>query len=161
MGETLKENGGTPFEGITLGQYQSSPLDMASILATLSNEGVYHRPHFVEKVETVDGDVLLDNSNIEGDQVVEPEVANGVIEAMGPIAAYSNGNSLAGGRASAAKTGTAQLGDTGMNKDAWMLGSTRSSPPPCGWAPWTTSHWSTSGAESCTAPACRRPSGRT
>lgn len=124
VGETLKENGGTPFEGITLGQYQSSPLDMASILATLSNEGVYHRPHFVEKVETVDGDVLLDNSNIEGDQVVEPEVANGVIEAMGPIAAYSNGNSLAGGRASAAKTGTAQLGDTGMNKDAWMLGST-------------------------------------
>lgn len=124
VGETLKENGGAPFEGITLGQYQSSPLDMASILATLSNEGMYYRPHFVQKVENADGDVLLDNSNPEGDQVIDEEVANGVVEAMGPIAAYSNGNSLAGGRPSAAKTGTSQLGDTGQNKDAWMIGST-------------------------------------
>lgn len=124
VGETLKENGGAPFEGITLGQYQSSPLDMASMLATLSNEGMYHRAHFVQKVETMDGDVLLDNTKPEGDQVISPEVANGVIEAMGPIAAYSNGNTLAGGRPSAAKTGTAQLGDSGANKDAWMIGST-------------------------------------
>jgi len=42
---------------------------------------------------------------------------------MGPIAGYSNNHDLAG-RQSAAKTGTAQLGDTGQNKDAWMIGST-------------------------------------
>ena len=124
VGKTLTENGGTPYEGITLGQYQSSPQDMASILATLSNKGMYYRPHFVQKVENSDGEVLLDNTNPEGDQVVPEEVANNVIAAMEPIAAYSNGNSLAGGRQSAAKTGTAQLGDTGQNKDAWMIGST-------------------------------------
>lgn len=45
---------------------------------------------------------------------------------MMPIAAYSNGHALAGGRPSAAKTGTAQLGDTGSNKDAWMVGYTPS-----------------------------------
>ncbi|HIW95414.1 MAG TPA: penicillin-binding protein [Candidatus Corynebacterium gallistercoris] len=124
IGETLSENGGAPFEGITLGMYQSRPLDMASALATLSNSGMYYRPHFVEKVENSDGEVLLDNSNLEGDQVVDEAVADAVIAAMQPIAMYSNGNGLAGGRPSAAKTGTAQLGDTGQNKDAWMIGST-------------------------------------
>ncbi len=49
---------------------------------------------------------------------------------MQPIAGYSNGHNLAGGRPSAAKTGTVQLGDTGAtkeaNKDAWMVGYTPS-----------------------------------
>ncbi|MGH3597917.1 MAG: penicillin-binding protein, partial [Mycobacterium sp.] len=43
-----------------------------------------------------------------------------------PIAAYSRGHSLAGGRPSAAKTGTTQLGDTDADKDAWMVGYTPS-----------------------------------
>ena len=45
---------------------------------------------------------------------------------MRPIAGYSRGRNLAGGRQSASKTGTAQLGDTGENKDAWMVGYTPS-----------------------------------
>ena len=45
---------------------------------------------------------------------------------MQPIAGYSNGHNLAGGRPSAAKTGTVQLGDTGANRDAWMVGFTPS-----------------------------------
>lgn len=122
--KTLSENGGAPFEGITLGMYQTRPVDMASALATLANEGKYYRPHFVQKVENSQGEVLLDNSKLKGDQVIDKEVAQGVISAMQPIAAYSNGNSLAGGRPSAAKTGTSQLGDTGENKDAWMIGAT-------------------------------------
>lgn len=124
IGETLRENGGTPYEGITLGQYQSRPIDMASALATLTNQGRYIPAHFVWKVETSEGEMLMDNTGMESTQVVQPEVADEVIAAMGPIAAYSNGHSLAGGRPSAAKTGTAQLGDTGQNKDAWMIGST-------------------------------------
>lgn len=122
--QTLTENGGEPFEGIALGQYQSRPLDMASALATLSNKGKYFRPHFVQKVENADGDVLLDNTNMEGDQVIKEEVAEGVITAMQPIAAYSNGKTLAGGRPSAAKTGTVEVAETSDNKDAWMIGST-------------------------------------
>ncbi len=124
IGDTLRENGGTPYEGITLGQYQSRPIDMASALATLTNQGRYIPAHFVWKVETSDGEMLMDNTGMESTQVVQPEVADEVIAAMGPIAAYSNGHSLANGRPSAAKTGTAQLGDTGQNKDAWMIGST-------------------------------------
>ena len=40
--------------------------------------------------------------------------------------AYSRGHALSGGRPSAAKTGTVQLGDTDANKDAWMVGYTPS-----------------------------------
>ena len=53
-------------------------------------------------------------------------MADNVTSAMQPIAAYSNGHNLAGGRPSAAKTGTNQLGDTDANRDAWMVGFTPS-----------------------------------
>src|SRR5699024_11711359 len=49
FGKPLQEDGGTPYEGIVLGQYQSRPMDMAAGLATLSNEGAFHRPHLDRK----------------------------------------------------------------------------------------------------------------
>ncbi|WP_425429709.1 transglycosylase domain-containing protein [Corynebacterium aquilae] len=122
--QTLTENGAEPYQGIILGQYQSRPFDMAIALATLSDEGVWHQPYFVQKVEDAKGEVLYEHKESEGERRVSANVANNVVAAMGPIAAYSNGNALAGGRISAAKTGTVQLGDTGQNKDAWMIGST-------------------------------------
>ena len=121
--KTLTENGGTPYEGIVLGQYQSRPLDMATAMATLTNQGIWHQPHFVEKVENDAGEVLYENPTDGGERRVSANVANNVISAMQPVAAWSNG-ALAGGRPSASKTGTTQLGDTGQNKDAWMVGST-------------------------------------
>ncbi|PRC61976.1 penicillin-binding protein, partial [Mycobacterium sp. ITM-2017-0098] len=60
-----------------------------------------------------------------GEQRIDKNVADNVIAAMQPIAGYS-GRALAGGRPSAAKTGTNQLGDTGDNRDAWMVGFTPS-----------------------------------
>ncbi|NLA57260.1 MAG: penicillin-binding protein [Corynebacterium humireducens] len=121
---TLTEAGEQPYEGIILGQYQSRPLDMATALATLANRGVWHETYFVERVETSDGELLFQHEVGEGERRVAEVVADNLLSAMEPIAAYSNGNALAGGRPSAAKTGTAQLGDTGRNKDAWMIGAT-------------------------------------
>ncbi|WP_236077700.1 transglycosylase domain-containing protein [Rhodococcus sp. P1Y] len=127
VGPTLTEPGGVgPNNGIVLGQYQSRVIDMASAYATLAASGVYHAPHFVQKVVTADGTVLLDRGAEPGQQVTSAAVADNVTAAMRPIAGYSNGHNLAGGRQSAAKTGTAQLGDTGENKDAWMVGYTPS-----------------------------------
>nr|WP_240394140.1 transglycosylase domain-containing protein [Corynebacterium lactis] len=121
--KTLVEDNGHSQDGITLGQYLTRPIDMAVGLATLTNDGVYQKTHFVEKVETASGDVLFERKAEQGDRRVSKAVATNVISAMQPIAAYSN-QPLAGGRPSAAKTGTTQLGDTGQNKDAWMIGST-------------------------------------
>lgn len=127
VGPSLTEPGGVgPNNGIVLGQYQSRPLDMASAYATLAASGTYHQPYFVQKVVTSDGTVLLDRGTPVGEDRIDEAVADNTTAAMTPIAAYSRGHGLAGGRPSASKTGTAQLGDTGANKDAWMVGYTPS-----------------------------------
>jgi membrane peptidoglycan carboxypeptidase len=125
---TLSEDGkgGPPGPGVVLGKYETRVIDMASAYATLADSGVYHAPHFVEKVVNADGEVLFDASSEEssGDRRIEADVANNVTSAMEPIPGWSNGHTLSGGRPSAAKTGTHQLGDTGQNRDAWMVGYT-------------------------------------
>ncbi|MDH6676699.1 membrane peptidoglycan carboxypeptidase [Rhodococcus sp. LBL1] len=121
---TLTQEGESPENGIVLGQYLSRPIDMASAYATLAASGIYHQPYFVQKVVTADGVVLLDRPASEGERRLDAAVADNTTQAMLPIAAYSRGHGLAGGRPSASKTGTAQLGDTGKNKDAWMVGYT-------------------------------------
>ncbi|MEU7630165.1 transglycosylase domain-containing protein [Nocardia sp. NPDC049220] len=127
VGKTLTEpDGSGPNNGIVLGQYQSRVLDMASAYATLAASGMYHAPHFVTKVVTADGQVLMDRGEVAGEQRVSAAVADNVTAAMKPIAASSRNHGLSGGRESAAKTGTAQLGETGENKDAWMVGYTPS-----------------------------------
>lgn len=130
VSHTLSEDGkgGPPNNGIVLGQYQTRPVDMASAYATLAASGVYHPPHLVQKVVNAEGQVLFDagNSDKGADQRIDKAVADNTTAAMQPIAAYSRGHALSGGRASAAKTGTVQLGDTQANKDAWMVGYTPS-----------------------------------
>lgn len=127
---TLSEDGqgGPPNNGIVLGQYQTRPIDMASAYATIAASGMYRPPHFVQKVVNAEGEVLFDAGTQEsgGERRFDEAVANNAISAMQPIAGYSNGHALAGGRPSGAKTGTTQLGDTGANKDAWMVGFTPS-----------------------------------
>jgi len=133
VAHTLSEDGkgGPPNNGVVLGQYQTRVFDMASAYATLAASGIYHRPHFVQRVVNAEGQVLFDagspnNSDTAGEQRVPKAVADNVTAAMQPIAGYSRGHNLAGGRLSAAKTGTTQLGDTTSNKDAWMVGYTPS-----------------------------------
>jgi membrane peptidoglycan carboxypeptidase len=125
---TLSEDGkgGLPAPGVVLGKYETRVIDMASAYATLAASGIYHAPHFVQKVVNADGEVLFDASSEEsaGDRRIEAAVADNVTSAMQPIPGYSNGHTLAGGRPAAAKTGTHQLGDTGQNRDAWMVGYT-------------------------------------
>lgn len=127
---TLSEDGkgGPPNNGVVLGQYQTRVIDMASAYATLADSGVYHKPHFVQKVVNAQGEVLFDAGTQDnaGEQRIDKAVADNVTAAMQPIAAWSNGHTLAGGRPSASKTGTNQLGDTGANRDAWMVGYTPS-----------------------------------
>jgi membrane peptidoglycan carboxypeptidase len=127
---TLSEDGkgGPPNNGIVLGQYQTRAIDMASAYATLADSGIYHRPHFVQKVVNADGKVVFDatSSTDSGEQRIPKDVADNVTSAMQPIASYSRGHALAGGRPSASKTGTTQLGDTDADKDAWMVGYTPS-----------------------------------
>ncbi len=129
-GRTLTDGDGPPPPAIVLGVYSVRPIDMASAYATIAAAGVYHQPYFVQRVVTGDGRVLLDRGAHggqlpPGEQRIPRQAAETTIQAMLPIAAYSHGHALAD-RPSAAKTGTTQLGDTGANKDAWMIGFTPS-----------------------------------
>ncbi|WP_330184277.1 penicillin-binding protein [Nocardia sp. NBC_01503] len=126
-GKSLTEEDGPPLPSIVLGAYSVRPMDMASAYATLAASGAYHAPYFVQKVVTGDGRVLLDRGADpqQSEQRIQSTIADTVSQAMLPIAGYSNNHNLAG-RPSAAKTGTTQLGDTGQNKDAWMVGFTPS-----------------------------------
>ncbi|BAW10729.1 transglycosylase domain-containing protein [Nocardia seriolae] len=127
VGKSLTEpDGSGPNNGIVLGQYQVRPLDMASAYATLAASGMYRAPHFVQKVVASDGTVLLDRGDPAGEQRVSAAVADNVTDAMKPIAQWSRNHQLSGGRLSATKTGTNQLGDTGENRDSWMVGYTPS-----------------------------------
>jgi membrane peptidoglycan carboxypeptidase len=127
---TLSEDGegGPPNNGVVLGQYQTRVIDMASAYATLADSGIYHNPHFVQKVVDDEGQVLFDagTENYSGEQRIPKAVADNVTAAMQPVPGWSRGHNLAGGRPAAAKTGTTQLGESGDNKDAWMVGYTPS-----------------------------------
>jgi membrane peptidoglycan carboxypeptidase len=125
---TLSEDGlgGPPAPGVVLGKYETRVIDMASAYATLADSGMYHRPHFVQRVVNAQGEVLFDATADEstGERRIEAAVADNVTAAMQPIPGWSNGHTLAGGRPAAGKTGTHQLGDTGANRDAWFVGYT-------------------------------------
>ncbi|WP_234708361.1 transglycosylase domain-containing protein, partial [Mycolicibacter arupensis] len=128
VAHTLSQDGrgGPPENGIVLGQYQTRVIDMASAYATLAASGVYHRPHFIQKVVGPDDRVLFDigGAGDTGEQRISKAVADNVTDAMKAIPSWSGGHDLAGGRPAAAKTGTTQLGATGANRDAWMVGYT-------------------------------------
>jgi membrane peptidoglycan carboxypeptidase len=117
---------GPPNAGIGLGAYPVRPIDMAASYATLAANGVQRDAHFVQKVVTADGTVLFDRGSLAGKQAIDEPIAQNVTAAMQPIAAASRGHGLAGGRLSAAKTGTNQFLATADNRDAWMVGFTPS-----------------------------------
>jgi membrane peptidoglycan carboxypeptidase len=117
-------NGKTTF-GIGIGDYPVHPIDQAVGFATFANAGQAHAPYFVQSATASNGEVVYQHKD-SGNQAVDKRVANDVTLTLEPIAEWS-GVPLAGGRPSAAKTGTEgiQVGKhAGGNSDAWMVGFT-------------------------------------
>jgi membrane peptidoglycan carboxypeptidase len=115
-------NGQTTF-GIGIGDYPVTPLDQANGFATLANDGKVNQPYLVSKATSSDGDVVYTHHGA-AKQAIDAKVANDVTLTLKPIAAYSD-DALAGGRQSAAKTGTEGLDPkTTADSDAWMVGFT-------------------------------------
>lgn len=115
----------TPTAGIALGDKEVHPFDMAAAFGTFAADGIWHKPHFVTKVETADGRVLLDETPGPGEQRIDAQVARNVTESMIDVASSSS-IGLSDGRAVAAKTGTVQSRIQGQNNDAWTVGYTPS-----------------------------------
>ena len=112
--------------GISLGDQEVHPVDMAAAYGTFAADGVRHDPYIVSRAVASDGRVLVDRTGSSaGTQAVPRPVARNVTESMLTVARTSR-VALAGGRPVAAKTGTVQLGSSNDNKDTWTVGYTPS-----------------------------------
>jgi membrane peptidoglycan carboxypeptidase len=122
--KTLQGRDGHTTFGIGIGDYAVTPLDQAVGFATLANGGGRNDPYFVQKATASDGEVVYSHHD-STKKAIDKRVANDVTLTLEPIAAWSN-DPLAGGRPSAAKTGTEGITKQGSvdNSDAWMVGFT-------------------------------------
>lgn len=106
------------FPSITLGTEEVSPLEMATVFATLADDGVKHDPIFVTRVEDHDGHVLFEDRS-KGDEAVKPEVARAETSVLQEVIRRGTGRKAAIDRPAAGKTGTAEDWH-----DAWFCGFT-------------------------------------
>lgn len=111
--------------GLTLGINSTTPLEMADAYATIANGGTYYQPQCIVSITDKDGNVIVDNSDPEGERVLSEEVSYATIQAMEGVVSASGGTGyearLANGQPVAGKTGT-----TDDRKDHWFIGCTPS-----------------------------------
>ncbi|HET6811052.1 MAG TPA: transglycosylase domain-containing protein [Acidimicrobiales bacterium] len=105
---------------MTLGTNDVPPLQMAAAYATLADDGVYHRPHFVTEVDGPGGRPLFRNGG-SGTQVISSQMAREATAVLQQVVVQGTGKAAAlpGGRQVAGKTGT-----TEQFQDAWFVGYT-------------------------------------
>lgn len=111
-----------PFASLATGANELSPLDMASGVQALANEGLHHRPYFVDYIDSADGERLYTHLD-PGTQVLDRAAALASVEILkGPIYGGGTGRraGFADGRPAFGKTGTQQ-----DNTNAWFVGGTR------------------------------------
>ncbi len=107
--------------GITLGIDSFTPLEMADAYATFANGGIHYNPECIIKITNSKGDVIVDNSNPEGERVISPEVAAAVVEGLEGVVRDGTGTAarLDSDQPVGGKTGT-----TDDKKDSWFVGIT-------------------------------------
>ncbi len=115
--------------GLVLGQSEVTPLEMTGAFAAIANEGVWNRPHGIQRVidssDCSDFDdistcrVIYDFSDSAdaSQPVLEPYVANTLVSMMQGTVQGGTGRNAYLGRGEAGKTGT-----TNDNVDSWFIG---------------------------------------
>jgi len=105
---------------LTLGVFESTPLEMATVGATIANNGVRKDPVFVERVEGPDGEIVFDDRQRPGEQAISPAAASCEIDILrGVITGGTGTGARLPSHAAAGKTGT-----TDRQVDANFLGFT-------------------------------------
>jgi 1A family penicillin-binding protein len=108
---------------LTLGGGEVQLLEMTGAYATFANQGVRVPPTPILRIEDTEGNVLVDNTDREGEQVVRPEHAYLITDILSDrearCIAFRCPNVLELSRPAAVKTGT-----TNDYRDAWTVGYT-------------------------------------
>jgi membrane peptidoglycan carboxypeptidase len=108
---------------LVLGGGEVTPLDMTSAYAVFADDGTYFEPTPILKIEDAQGNVIEDNTERAGTQVLDPSVAQKINDVLsdGVARAPLGENDLFsfGSNDVAVKTGT-----TNDYRDAWTIGYT-------------------------------------
>ncbi len=104
---------------LALGAYETSPLEMAAGYSVLANHGVRVAATPILRVLDHQGRVLMDNTAPQGEQVLDPAVADTVTDVLRGVITGGTGRAADIGRPAAGKTGTAQ-----EHRAAWFVGYT-------------------------------------
>jgi membrane peptidoglycan carboxypeptidase len=105
---------------ITLGVADATPLEMATVISTIADQGVRHQPVFVKKVVGPDGHVYIDNSQSSGQRVLDPTIADCETDMLRGVITGGTGTAAQlPDRDAAGKTGT-----TDNYGDTWFIGFT-------------------------------------
>jgi penicillin-binding protein 1A len=109
--------GTTP--SLSIGTYEVTPLQMASVYATLAADGVHRTPSVVQKITDSSGTALF-QPNAAPTQAVSPQVARTTTQALQGVVQRGTGTAAQlSGRPVAGKTGT-----TDNLANAWFVGYT-------------------------------------
>jgi penicillin-binding protein 1A len=111
-----------PVASFATGANEMSPLDMASGLQTLANEGNHKQPYYVEYIDDAAGNRLHTHFD-PGQPVLDRDAALETIDIMKGTITYGTADveaPLADGREAFGKTGTQQ-----DNTNAWFVGGTK------------------------------------
>ena len=111
----------SPFPANILGSVSGSPLQMASVFATIANSGQQCKPQSIESVTDRDENVLKEFA-ADCKEVISPDVANKTAALLTASAGqYYTSTRLGDGRPFAAKSGT-----TDGHANTWLTGFTPS-----------------------------------
>ncbi|TDE00479.1 penicillin-binding protein [Jiangella asiatica] len=104
-----------------LGANEVSPLAMAGAYAMFANRGAFCPPTSIVRITDAAGNVLVDHTQPTCEQVLPPEVADGVNAVLQSVVDNGTGSrmQLEGGRPAAGKTGT-----TNDSIAVWFVGYT-------------------------------------
>ncbi|MEL6161313.1 MAG: transglycosylase domain-containing protein [Cyanobacteria bacterium J06627_32] len=118
-----------PLPGLVLGQSEVTPLEITGAFGALANQGVWNRPHGIQRV--IDSSDCEDFSNLASCRVIydfsqsadasqpvlDPYIANTMVGMMQGVVQGGTGRNAFLGRGEAGKTGT-----TNDNVDLWFIG---------------------------------------
>ncbi|MFC3493071.1 transglycosylase domain-containing protein [Glycomyces rhizosphaerae] len=114
------------YNHIAFGQYPTSVRDMASVYATIANDGVYNESHFVAEVKDNKGNVVEEiNPLTLGEQAIDSSVAQDLQWVGSEIGGESETDQLS--RDYFGKTGTWEASceecESSWNAHAWYVGA--------------------------------------
>jgi len=110
-----------PYASFATGANEISPIDMATAISTIANEGQRKDPYYIERIEGPDGQILYQHQ-VEPVPVLDKGVADQIIDTLKGVinGGTAHRGKLDNGRAAFGKTGTQD-----DNTNAWFIGATK------------------------------------